>query len=82
MRSEKTGQCKVKSEHAISYGVRRRVQRDQYIQNTGGRLNRHPIRICKCREASSRVNCSQPFRNPYLEGKQESSRNKLQFDIK
>lgn len=60
----KDGQCKVKSEHAISYGVRRGVQRDQYIQNTGGRLNRHPIRICKYREASSKVNCSQPFRNP------------------
>lgn len=31
-RSQKTGQCKVKSEHAISYGVRRGVKRDQYIQ--------------------------------------------------
>lgn len=63
-RSQKTGQCKVKSEYAISYRVRSRVERDQYIQNTGERLNRHPIKICKYREASSKVYCSQPFRNP------------------
>lgn len=62
---KKTGQCKVKSVDAISYGVRRRVQRDQYIQKKKKRrLNRHPIRIRKYREASSKVNCSQPFRNP------------------
>lgn len=30
--SQKTGQCKVKSEHAVSYGVRRGAERDQYIQ--------------------------------------------------
>lgn len=28
-----------------------------------GRWKRHPIRIRKYREASSKVNCSQPFRN-------------------
>lgn len=60
---KRTGQCKVKSKHAISYGVRMRVERDRCNQNTGG-LKRHPIRICKYREASSKVNRSQPFRNP------------------
>lgn len=39
-----------------------------------GRWKRHPIRIRKYREASSKVNCSQPFRNLYFVGKPESKR--------
>lgn len=38
-------------------------------------IERHPIRICSCREASSKVNCSQPFGNPIVNEESDPRRN-------
>jgi len=44
-------------------------------------IERHPIRICNCREASSKVNCRQPFGNPIVYRESDPRRNKKRKSV-